>query len=103
MTMSHVILYICEATFDGNPECDYASPEKGQTVDCLLFLRQEAEIEDLRGAEMALGKYGLGNCEDITGHPVHKSMLRTGALKGMDDQYYAALENGVSLSWSAFD
>lgn len=101
--MSHVILYVCEATFDGSPEHDYEPPEKGQTVDCLLFLRQEEKIEDLKGAEIALSKYGLGKCDDITGHPVYKSMLKTGALKGMDDFYHAALENGVSLSWSAFD
>ena len=55
--MSHVILYICEATFDGNPGRDYKAPEKGQTVDCLLFLRQEARVEDLEGAEMALKEY----------------------------------------------
>ena len=101
--MQHIILYVCEATFDGNSECDYASPETGQTVDCLLFLRQETDVEDLRKAKSSLRKFGLRKCEDMTGHPVHKSMLRSGALKGLDDQYQAALENGVSLSWSSID
>ena len=101
--MSHVILYICEATFDGNPDRDYEAPEKGQTVDCLLFLRQEAKVEDLEGAQSALKTYGLGKCEDMTGHPVYKSMLQTGAIKGMDDQYHEALNDGVSLVWSALE
>ncbi|MBT8143424.1 MAG: hypothetical protein KJO55_01920 [Gammaproteobacteria bacterium] len=101
--MSHVILYICEATFDGSPEHDYAAPEKGQTVDCLLLLRQDAKVEDLKGAEAALKKYGLGKCEDMTGHPVYESMLRTGAIKGMDYQYHEALNVGVSLVWHTID
>jgi len=98
-----VILYVCEATFSENPFRDYDAPEKGQTVDCLLFLRQEAEVEDLEAAKTALKEYGFGKCDEMTGHPVAKSMLRTGAIKGMDDQYHEALNNGVSLAWDTLE
>jgi len=92
-----VMIYGFTGRFSGDTEYNWNHPERNEFCKCLLFMRQDSELEELENARSECRKYGFVDVTNMRAGKLQIEALKTDLYRGFADFYEEALSQGSAL------
>ena len=95
--MSVVVVYGFSGQYSGSSEYEWSHPHLGVTHKCMLFLRQEADLDAYPDAQVECERYGFSDIQFSGCGKLQIEVLNTDAYRGFSGFYEEALSSGSAL------
>ncbi|WHI52915.1 hypothetical protein P3339_09190 [Microbulbifer sp. MLAF003] len=95
--MKKVYLYGFNGTYSGESKYNWSPPEKGDSHDCLLFLRQTEDAVNFEAATLEIANFGFVGVSDLKGNSLKVEALNSDLHRGFRGFYESALHDGSCL------
>lgn len=95
--MTIVAIYGFTGRYVGASEYDWNHPERGAAHKCMLFLRQEADLDKFESVLAECRRYGFEDIESMHYGKLSVELLNTDLYRGFSGFYDSALAEGSAL------
>ncbi|WP_444916870.1 hypothetical protein [Microbulbifer sp. JMSA003] len=95
--MKKVYLYGFNGTYSGESKYNWSPPEKGDSHDCLLFLRQTEEAVNFEAATLEISNFGFEDVSGLEGNCLKVEALNSDLHREFSGFFESALQDGGCL------
>jgi len=97
--LTTVYVYLGDATYTGECEFEWHSPEIGARHKLMLFLAQAAAEPQQTLATQELGRFGFAQAVLAPGKAILVESLNASTMQAFQKHYEEALDAGSSIVW----
>ena len=95
--MAIVVIYGCAGSYSGVSEYEWRHPHPGVAHKCMLFLRQQADVDAYPEAMIEGQRYGFSEMQFSGCGKLQVDVLNTDSFRGFAGFYEEALSHGSAL------